>query len=78
MAARRLAADDDPVGVDVVVLGLAATTKRSAHSASSTAAGAGATRAIRYSTFTTFQPISSHGMMDMNDASLVPPIQPPP
>jgi len=42
------------------------------------AAGASATRAMRYSTLTTFQPISSHGMMDMNDASLVPPIQPPP
>ena len=40
--------------------------------------GAGDTRAIRYSTLTTFQPISSHGMIDMNEASFVPPIQPPP
>jgi hypothetical protein len=33
---------------------------------------------MRYSTFTTFQPISSHGMIDMTADSFVPAIHPPP
>ena len=40
--------------------------------------GASATRAIRYSTLTTFQPISSQGRSLLKPLSLVPPVQPPP
>ena len=52
--------------------------KRSAHKPSSTAAGAGATRASRYSTFTTFQPISIHGRSDISEPSFAPAAQNPP
>src|SRR3954447_17378111 len=45
---------------------------------SSTAAGASETFAIRYSTFTTFQPISSQGRNWNTCDSLTPPTQPPP
>ena len=40
--------------------------------ASSTSAGAGAMRASRRSTFTTFQPISIHGMSDISEPSFEP------
>src|SRR5215467_5776310 len=45
---------------------------------SSTAAGARATRPSLYSTFTTFQPISNHGISDISAPSLFPATQKPP
>src|SRR5207245_6940403 len=53
-------------------------TQRSAQRASSTAAGASATFVIRYSTFTTVQPICRYGSSERVEASLVPFVQPPP
>src|SRR5439155_26786921 len=53
-------------------------TQRKAHRQSSTAAGASETRPRRYSTFTTFQPISKYGSRLNTEDSLLPATQPPP